>query len=115
MQVNLKVSKFFMIFYGDSISEKEYYGKKCSVTFESKDCVFEFELMKGLDYDNFEANRRVFDTLVFEDVFLKNKLISFLKENQQLQFFKFRVKGKIEFQTRVSKISFKEKSVVFYF
>ena len=114
-RTSLRASKFFVIFYGDAISEKEYYAKNFFVSSENETCLFEFELMTGLDFENFEIYRGDFDACILEDSFLKNKIVSVLKKNTELRFFKLKINGVHDFQSRIIKIKFKENAVIFTF
>jgi hypothetical protein len=106
MKTILRKSKFFTCFFGDGISEKDFYGKNFSIACSDSIATFSFELIKGLDYKSFEEEQLYFDTFIVEDVYLVNKTIRFLKENSDLKYFKLSVIGAVLLEVRVARIKF---------
>lgn len=116
MQVSLRASKFFVVFFGDNVSEKEFYAKDFSVEKTGFDtAIFSFQLMKLLDHSLFKNFQSEFDTLVIEDKFLINKLKLFLVENPEIKFFKISFSGKNKKTERIQKIKFNSNQVLFHF
>ncbi|MFC2127627.1 hypothetical protein ACFLRU_04525 [Bacteroidota bacterium] len=109
----LRGSKCFAFFYGDSVSEKDFYIKNFKVSFSEDLAVFEFDLMKLLDFSLFEETKFLFDTFIIEDEFLQKKIISFLKEHKEIRFFKLQINTKTLFKRRIARIKFQEKKVQF--
>lgn len=113
--LSLRSTKFFVSFYGDAVSEKQFNALQCCVLFEDKYTVFTFKLTKGLDFDFFQNHHVYFDTFFIDDVFLVKKFTFFLKENSQSQFFKLRIIYKKRFfEWKVKKMKVALKTLVFY-
>ncbi len=111
----IRATKFFATFYGDTISEKQFFAKNCTATMDEKVCQIRIELIPGLDYDVFESNKDDFDTFEFQDKFLTNKFTDFLKVNTQLEKFTLiLVAEKLEYQVRLQRIKLRNESVVTY-
>lgn len=116
MMITLRTSKFFVSFYGDSVSEKEFYAKNCSVTIiDNSTAVFSIQLMQLLDYSYFENCKNDFDTLLIEDVFLRNKLKSFLLEHKEIKYFKICILANTKKTEIIHKIKFNTNEVLFSF
>ncbi|NIJ45188.1 hypothetical protein FHR24_001627 [Wenyingzhuangia heitensis] len=79
----LRASKFFGFCYADEIAEREFFAKNFNVSFKDNTAIFSFEFMRGLDIDIIKLNSTNFTFFEIEDVYLKNKLISFLTEFPQ--------------------------------
>lgn len=112
MEKVLRSSKCFACFYGDSVSEKDFYIKNFTVKTSEKEAVFAFHLMRNLDYQLFEKSKNQFDTFSIEDGFLTKKVVLFLKENTSIRFFKLHIISKTTFVVRLAKIKIGEKRVV---
>lgn len=109
--IALRSTKFFIVFYGDEISEKEYYAKKMAVTVVDTTAVFTMELLELLDAKSFLNDASSFDTFVLDDSFLIKKIVSFLKNNSEIKFFSLKIR---ETNFRISKIKIDGTKVRFH-
>lgn len=107
----LRATKFFAIFYGDTVAEKQFFAKNCTVTIEGQNCLLRMELVMGLDYDLFESYKFDFDTFVIEDNYLSKKLTAFLKANPKLKNFKLAIAAKTELQLRIGHLKLRNNEV----
>jgi hypothetical protein len=90
----LRKSKFYTCFYGDAVSEKDFYAKNLCVSYEGSTAVISLQLMQLLDVACFADEAENFDTFVFEDRHVVAALVGFLKDVPQLKFFKLQVNAK---------------------
>jgi hypothetical protein len=108
----LRTSKFFTIFYGDQISEKEFYAKKFQVSINDDRAIFKMDLMQLLDCTSMPKHALEFDTFSLEDALLTSKIKMFLKSNEDLKYFKLLINGTYEY--RISRIKFEKGRCVFF-
>lgn len=109
----IKRSKFSFYAFGDAVSEKDFIANNFVVSHNEDTVYFSFSLLKELDYSFFEKESKQYDTFVFEEPYLINKIVSFLKQNAQFQFFKFRIEADATFELKLTNIKIQSKAVIF--
>ncbi len=114
MEQVLRKTKCFACFYGDAVSEKEFYIKNFKVCFEEKQAVFSLELIQALDFGFFEKQKLNFDTFLIEDSYLSKQVTSFLKAHPALCFFSLQIKANTNFKFRISRIKLEKERLCLY-
>ncbi|NJB81863.1 hypothetical protein [Wenyingzhuangia aestuarii] len=92
----LRASKFFGFCYADEVAEKEFFAKNFSVSCKDTVAEFSFDLMRGLDIELIKSNLKDITFFEIEDVYLKNKIISFLTDFPQIKKLNLKVEGKLQ-------------------
>lgn len=87
----LRTTKFFGLCYSDELSERQFFAKKFKVLIEKDEIQFSFDLMRGLDFKIIKDQLSSYIFFEIEDVFLRNKLIFFIKENINLKIMKINI------------------------
>lgn len=83
--MTLRASKFFGFCYADELAESEFFAKNFQVNVQKNMLVFSFVFMKGLDAEKIKPQKAAYRFFEIEDVYLRNKLIAFIKLNSDLK------------------------------
>jgi hypothetical protein len=109
----IKRSKLSFYAFGDLISEKDFIANNFSIFYDDRTACFSFRLLKELDYSFFEKNCNQYDTFVFEELYIINKISSFLKVNTQFQFFKLRIETDTLIELKLTNIKVQSSAIIF--
>jgi len=109
----IKRSKFSFYGFGDTVSETDFQGNNFMVSYDEYTACFSMMLLKSLDYSSFKIMNAQYDSFIFDEPYIINKIVLFLKENTEIKFFKFRIDTEVVFEMRLTNIKIKSKSVIF--
>ena len=109
----IKKSKFSFYAFGDSVSENDFIGENFTVRVESNTVFFCLKLSKDLDYISFEKCKGVFDTFVFEESYVCNKIKLFLAKHKHFKSFRFRFETPNFIEYHLTNIKVDSKAVYF--
>tara|TARA_B100000809_G_scaffold49621_1_gene44593 strand:+ start:18665 stop:19021 length:357 start_codon:yes stop_codon:yes gene_type:complete len=108
-----KRSKFSFYAFGDAVSEKDFMANNFMVSYNNATTCFSFKLSKDLDYSFFEKESEQYDTFVFEDFYVIDKIVSSLKMNMRHQVFTLRIQAATVFELKLTNIKVQSKAVIF--
>tara|TARA_B110000967_G_scaffold137157_1_gene140052 strand:- start:35079 stop:35516 length:438 start_codon:yes stop_codon:yes gene_type:complete len=113
-KVTLRTTKFFAVFYGDALAEKEIYARSFEVVMDQNNAVFSLKLLSGLDADSVLENLAHLDTFVLEDAFLCSKMAAFLQANPKLNQLKLVFQGLPKVRFQIARVKLETARVVLY-
>jgi hypothetical protein len=113
-KVTLRTTKFFAVFFGDSLVEKEIYARSFEVEMNHKKAVFSLKILSGLDADSVLENFAYLDTFVLEDAFLCSKMASFLQAHPKLNQLKLVFRGHPKARFKIARVKFQKTRVFLY-
>lgn len=109
----IKRSKFNFYAFGDTISEKDFVAHNFVVSKEKNYLVFSLTIKEALDAAFLKNETNCFDTFVFDEPFVRNKLVSFIESTSGSNAFKLLIHGKDVYEYKLTRIKIGIKSVVF--
>jgi len=113
-KVTLRSTKFFAVFYGDTLAEKEIYARSFEVAMDHNNAVFSLKILSGLDADSVVENLANLDTFVLEDAFLCSKMAAFLQAHPKPNQLKLVFQGLPNARFQIARVKFQTTRVVLY-
>lgn len=113
-KVTLRTTKFFAVFFGDSLVEKEIYARSFEVAMHHNNAVFSLKILSGLDAASVLENLAYLDTFVLEDAFLCSKMAAFLQAHSKLNQLKLVFYGHPKARFNIARVQFQKTRVVLY-
>ncbi|GGF72162.1 hypothetical protein [Wenyingzhuangia marina] len=105
----LRTSKVFGFCYADELQESEFFAKNFSVSIQENNLIFSFDFMRGLDLQKIKSNIKDYRFFEIEDVYLRNKLIEVVKENNHIKKMKLTIG---EYSSYIKELKFNHKGFV---
>lgn len=105
----LRVSKFFGFCYADELMESEFFAKNFTAFVDNDKLIFSFEWVRGLDLKKIKPQLKDYRFFEIEDVFLRNKLIDVVQENNNIKKMKLEIG---DFSTYIKHLKFTHKGVI---
>lgn len=108
----IKRSRFSFFAFGDEISERDFYGKNFVCISKNDKTYLHFELSKGLDSHLFEQDLEKYDTFVFDESFVVNKIITVFENGLKSQKIQLHIRGTTTHVWNLSTIKIKKDAIV---
>lgn len=110
----VKRSAFSFYGYGDAIAEKDFIGNDFSLEVTDETAVFCLKLSALEDAKVIKERLKDFDTLVFDEAFVVNKLQKILPELSGIRYYKLKITGYLDLSVPVTKIMVQQSKIVLH-
>lgn len=109
----LKKGKFLVVFYGDSVSDLELYGKNLRVEILGSEAFFCLEISEEMDIKRLRNHPELLDTFVFEGTIISRRTAELLKENPSVKKVKLQLSSAADALYHVKRLKLQKNQVVF--